>query len=284
MERRALIVFLSLGFCLILLVSCKKKDSSPSGNSLGSYSFSAQELAILPYPTHDTLIFKSTEGDSIVFKYSGRSSMMKTYYQNPGNPTGYQGNFYTCEVNSSGFISPNSDYLFFNLHFTNPFLGYGGTKLFNIGVASSDGGSCNFSGEFRFEADTLISYLPDSSFTSGGYVKSLYKTLALGPRLFENVYELVGPGFTNYCPVFFSRVYYSINEGIVGFAQNTGKTWFLLPVKINPSRSLTPSMSGKFVKRTLAWCSNAGFDTTTKDVICTKKLINYYINHLLWKG
>lgn len=195
----------------------------------------------MPYPTADTLIFKSTEGDSIIFIYRGRSSMMKTYYEHPDNPSGYQGNFYNCEVNSSGFVSPNSDYLFFNLHYLDPFLGNAGLKYFNIGVMTSNSGSCIFSAEFRFEADTLISYMPDSAFRTGGYVKGLYNTLTIGPRLFENVYELIGPTLTNYCPVFISMVYYSIAEGIVGFTQNTGKTWFLLPEKITPPvNAVTP--------------------------------------------
>ncbi len=225
---------MSFGFCLILLGSCKKKDSSPSGSSLGSFSFTPSELAILPYPTSDTLIFKSNEGDSIIFKFAGRNSMMKTYYEHPDNPSGYQGNYYSCELNSSGFVSPNSDYLFFNLHYLDPFLGYAGTKYFNIGIATGNSGSCIYSAEFRFEIDTLISYLPDPAFKKGGYVQAYYNTITIGPRLFENVYELIGPGFTIYCPVYISQVYYSIKEGIVGFAQNTGKTWFLLPGKISP--------------------------------------------------
>gem|GEM_PF-442941 len=241
MERRSLIVILSLGLCFSLLASCKKKESSVSGSSLGSFSFTASELAIMPYPTDDTLIFKSTEGDSIVFKYSGRNSMMKSVYEHPQNPSGYQGNFYTCEVNSSGFVSANSDYIYFNLHYSDPFLGYPGTKYFNIGLTTGSSGSCGFSAEFRFEADTLISYVPDSAFKAGGYVKALYKTLAIGPRAFENVYELVGPALTAYCPVFFSRVYYSISGGVVGFALNTGKTWFLMPGKITPPvNAVTP--------------------------------------------
>ena len=238
--QRSLII-LSLGFFLALLVSCRKKDNSSSGSSLGSFTFTKSDLAILPYPTADTLIFKSTDGDSIIFRYSGRNSTTKTYYQYSDNPSGYQGNFYTCELNSSGFISPNSDYLIFNLHYLNPFLGNAGIKYFNIGVANNNSGSCNFSADFRFETDTLISYIPDSSFIRGGYVNALHSTLVIGPRLFENVYELSGPNSISYCAVSFSRVYYSIKEGIVGFTLNTGKTWFLLPARISPPvNAVTP--------------------------------------------
>ncbi|MEI6889902.1 MAG: hypothetical protein ACOYM0_12730 [Bacteroidales bacterium] len=235
------LIILAFGFCLVVLFSCKKKDSSTSGSSLGSYSFTSSDLTVLPYPTYDTLIFKSTEQDSILYTFRGRSSAMKTFFEHPGNPVGYQGNYYSCEENSSGFISQNSDYLIFNLHYSDPFLGNAGKKYFNIGVMISSLESCSFFAQFRFEPDTLLSYLPNTSFTSGGYVKAFYYALTIGPRLYENVYELVGPSSTSYCPAFIDRVYYSINQGIVGFSLNTGKKWFLLPAKVPPPvNAVTP--------------------------------------------
>jgi len=269
--QRSIIILLS-GLCILLLVTCRKKDSSSSASSLGSYSFTASELAILPYPTFDTLIFKSTEGDSIIFKYSGRNSVMKTYYEKPDNPSGYQGNYYNCEVNSTGFVSPNSDYIIFNLHYLDPFLGNTGVKYFDMGLVTSNNASCILSAEFRFEADTLISYMPDAQFKTGGYVKGLYTSLVIGPRLFENVYELTGPILTAYCPVYISMVYYSISQGIIGFSQNTGKTWFLLPAKISPPADAVTPRPYLPVYPASYWIYNTGSSTSTS------RTSNNYVN------
>jgi len=236
------VVFFGLAICLAFLVSCKKKDSSSSsGSNLGNYSFTQSELAILPYPTHDTLVFKSTSGELRAFYYRGRNSKTTTYYEHPDNPEPYKGNYYTCEENSSGFVSSNGDVIFFNLHFSNPYKESSGVKYFSLGVSPTYLGSCCYSALFRFDANSIISYLPDSAFKSGGYVKSFNSLFSVGPRLFSDVYELVGPGFTYYCPVYVSVVYYSIAGGFLGYAENTGKTWFLLPEKITPpSGAVTP--------------------------------------------
>ena len=216
-------------FLVFLLLSCKKKDTSTdTGSNLGSFNFTAAELAILPYPTTDTVVFKSSTGDSIIFKYQGRKSIMDTDFQYPGNPEGTKGNYYLTEENSSGFSSANADYLIFNLHFSDPFKEKSGIKYFDMGVVVENSGNCSWITEFRFNADSIISYLPGTGFTAGGYVNAVYTKMKLGPHEFQNVYQLIGPSFTHYCPVYLSAVYYTKAEGIVGFTKNTGKSWYLV--------------------------------------------------------
>lgn len=225
MTKSPLILVLSL----CLFTACKKKDTTTdTGSKLGSFNFTAAELAILPYPTTDTLVFKSSTGDSIIFKYQGRKSIMATDWQYPGNPEGTKGNYYLTEENSSGFSSANSDYLIFNLHFSDPFKEKSGIKYFDMGVVVENSGNCSWITEFRFNADSIISYLPGTGFTAGGYVNAVYNKMKLGPHEFQNVYELIGPSFTHYCPIYLSAVYYTRAEGIVGFTKNTGKSWYLV--------------------------------------------------------
>ena len=221
---------LALALCLYLvsLVSCKKKDSGiASGNLLGSYSFTASDLAILPYPLSDTAIFKSNEGDSILFIFRGRNSSISDYYKYPTNPAGTKGDYYTYEENFTSLTSQNSDNLFFHLFFSNPFKEQSGIKYFSIGIVVENSGICSFMAQFRFDAGAITSYLPDSAFISGGYVKAFYKTHKIGPRNFQDVYELKAPVITNNCPVFVSTAWYTIKEGIVGFDKSSGKTWYL---------------------------------------------------------
>ncbi len=218
----------ALLICLAALSSCKKKDNTQGPSCLGTYKFSSADLAILPYPTSDPLVFKSNEGDSIVFNSRGRESSVKAVWKYPLNPTGYQGDYYSCEANSAGFISKNSDVLTFQLYFSNPFTQPTIQKFMSLGLAADNSGTCSYGAVFRFDGGMLFSYLPDSSFHSGGYIKAIDDSLKLGPVYFKNVYELVAPGFTYYCPAIFSRVYYTVKEGVVGFRKSTGKTWYLV--------------------------------------------------------
>jgi len=221
-------MLLTFLICFAALSSCKKKDNTSSPACLGTYKFSSADLGILPYPTKDPLVFKSDAGDSIIFNSRGRESTMKTVWKYPLNPQGYQGDYYSCEANSAGFISPNSDVLTFQLYFSNPFTQPTVQKFMSLGLVAENSGTCSFAAVFRFDGGMLFTYLPDSSFHSGGYIKAVDDSLKLGPVYFKNVYELVAPDFTYYCQAYFSRVYYTINEGVVGFKKNTGKTWYLV--------------------------------------------------------
>ena len=226
-------LLLALLICLAALGSCKKKDNTADPVCLGTYKFSSPDLAILPYPTKDPLVFKSNEGDSIVFSSRGRESSMKTVWKYPLNPSGYQGDYYSCEENSAGFISPNSDVLTFRLYFSNPFTRPTVLKYISLGLVADNSGTCSFGAIFRFDEGTLFTYIPDTSFHTGGYIKAVDDSLKLGPVYYKNVYELVAPGFTYYCPSFFARVFYTIKEGVVGFTKSTGKTWYLVTDSIH---------------------------------------------------
>lgn len=226
-------LLLSLLICVAALCSCKKKDNNSSPSCLGTIKFSSPDLGILPYPTKDPLVFKSNQGDSIIFNFRGRESSMKTVWKYPLNPSGYQGDYYSCEANSTGFISENSDVLTFQLYFSNPFTQPTILKYISMDLAVENSGTCSFAAVFRFDGGTLYTYLPDSSFHSGGYIKAVDDSLKLGPVYYKNVYELVAPDFTYYCQSWFTRVYYTIKEGVVGFRKSTGKTWYLVTDSIH---------------------------------------------------
>jgi len=221
-------LFLVSLICLAAFSSCKKKDNTSTPVCLGTYKFTSADLAILPYPLKDTLVFRCDAGDSIIFTFKGRASAMNTLWKYPSNPSGYQGDYYSCETNSAGFVSANSDVLTFQLYFSNPFTHPTVQKYFSLGLVADNSGTCSFSAVFRFDAGTLFTYIPDTTFSSGGYIKAFDNTLKIGPTVFRNVYELVAPDFIIYCPSFFSRVYYTTTQGVVGFTKSTGKTWYLV--------------------------------------------------------
>ena len=76
-------------------------------------------LNIIPYKGNETLIFKDSIGDSLVYEAEGRSSGMYRYYRDPSN-VGYKGasDYYDYERNTTNFKHGSN----LIIEFSNPFL------------------------------------------------------------------------------------------------------------------------------------------------------------------
>lgn len=288
------IAFLWMAALLIALQSCKKKQETTSNEqALGSFTFTSEELAIIPYPTYDTLIFRSTAGDSIVFLLNGRRTTDSRYYKYPENPSGYKGDYYTSQEVSTGFGSKANDFLAFHLSFSDPFKEKSGTKYFSISLMHHSFEACSWYATFRFAADTIMSYLPDTSFTNGGYVKSRSSQMLIGPLMYKGVYDLRAPQPSGYCLDYVNRLFYSISEGVQGFSLYSGKTYYLLPRKAQPPSGATipgaymPNYPMSFwtylqgtvestVRTSSDWLSFQGSTITTVDGKYMKKYLQYY--------
>jgi hypothetical protein len=79
-----------------------------------------------------------------------------------------------------------------------------------------------FWGYYRFKFDTLYNepYKGDS-------IVSYKPLITIGPKTFNNVYELFCVNPDDRQQEWISIAYYSINQGLVGFKSHFGKTWYL---------------------------------------------------------
>jgi len=224
--RTVFCIFL-LSVFMVLLIACKKTNEETSNEiKKGSLFFTNSELNIVPYPTGDTMIFKSVSEDPVVFYYQGRSSQIYQYYEYSEAPVGSRGGFYDYESNSTGFNNSTSCLASIFLFYTNPFQYYGGLKILNFALSLDTTMQCGFIGDYRFASDTIMNY-HDSASPSLGYVKGFHQKILIGEREFSGVYELVGVSSEHFCSEYLLTLFYSFNEGIVGFQTNTGKTWYL---------------------------------------------------------
>lgn len=261
MSRSVLLSLLLL--FLMTATSCKKKQDTAADASLGSFAFTAADLAVIPYPTYDTLFFKSTGGDIIMFRDKGRSVSNTRFYKYPTNPEGFKGDYYNTQEAVAGFASATSDYISFHLSFSDPFVEKAGTKFFGLTIMDHAFPNCSWAATFRFAGDSLMSLLPDSGFAYGGYVKAIHPILSIGPLVYNHVYELVAPEPTQYCPVYFARVYYNPEQGVLGFLENNGKAYFLLPHSTNPPAGAVIPGAYLPVFPTSYWTYQSGTSTTT---------------------
>lgn len=212
------------------LVSCKKKDKNSSNeNKIGSFSFTQNELKIVPYPTGDTLVFKSPTENSVILIFLGRSTHMEQCFENPQLPVGSRGDYYDYECNCTGFKTPDSCLTSILMTCVNPSQMHGEYKIVSFSLYIDTSLQCNFHCPCRFNQDTLLNYY-DSSLLTLGYVKAFHYNITLGSKLFNSVYELIGESREHFCSEFLSTLFYSFHDGIVGFQTNTGKLWYLSSV------------------------------------------------------
>lgn len=178
---------------------CKKEV----GKNFGTLKFTEAELNIIPYKANDTIIFKDSIGDSLVYKSEGRFSEMYRYYRDPDN-YGYKtaSDYYDFERNTARFNNNGPKLV---LEFDNPFITGRIVKYFKI--------ICNFNNDYFSEW---------YEFEANNITPSIYHdTLKIINRKFYSVYELKENNASS------TQLFYTFKEGIVGFKTNDGKYWYL---------------------------------------------------------
>ena len=190
--KKKYFILLSAFFFLLIFNQCKKE-----AKCLGKLTFTEAELKIIPYTGNETLVFKDSIGDSLIFKINDRGSYTYPYFKNPDSYE--QTDYYEYEYNYISFI--NNDKI--DLRFSNPFISNKTIKYFDINFNS-------FTGTYEFDANNIAPSV-------------FHDTLTIINKTFNSVYELK----TLYLNLSGnSLLFYTFNEGIVGF-ENNGKYWYL---------------------------------------------------------
>jgi hypothetical protein len=212
----------------VLCTNCNKKCVE---TQIAVLKFTQNELSINPYDGAEILTFKNSDGDSIVFPKGTRKTEVQVITKiSSGDAMEYHngctGDYFNKDYNWMEKI--NEDYhsrfdinLKFLYSFEHPIMDKEIELFFYSWVNSQPGGD-GFDGFYKFKVDTIYNEL-----YPGDSIVSYYNVLAIGPKAFNNVYELCCENPDTRNKEWFSIAYYTIKEGLVGFKTNFGQTWYL---------------------------------------------------------
>jgi hypothetical protein len=212
------IIFISVIALTLLSARCNKDCES---EKLGELVFTQDELNIVPYNGTETLVYKDSLNDSIVYTGAFRKSNEITYYQNYNTPaSNCPGNYYKAYDNITQFNGQNNSIINIALSITSPFLGNIEKKM-GIAISFINSDTLYFNGVFAFNPTGIFNITP-----SNAIVLSYNDSLILGPKIFYNVYTVkqvheFSPS-TN-----FQILYYTNINGIVGLKKEDGHLWYL---------------------------------------------------------
>ena len=227
--KKVLSLIILMSVYVLMFDSCNKGCVS---KNLGTINFTPTDLQIVPYNGTETLTFNDSLGNSIIFTGKGRISSNPNddnkHSECPDGDCGGNdicfGNYYYTQTNSIQFQGQNSDFqINILLDMAEGSFHKDISKCFSITVKFKDGANI-----WLFSCPSLYSYSFDamkiSSLVKGYNSLSYTHTLVIGPKTFNSVYVLgqIGIAYNN-----LEYVYYTINEGIVGFRTVTGKRWYL---------------------------------------------------------
>ena len=223
--KKIILLLTLMTFVILIFISCKKCVQK----NLGNVSFTATDLQIVPYKGTETLIFSDSLGDLLTYRGNRHGSNYNDrWVQCPsGDCPGAggescSGNYFFTEFYNIQFIQNSNINMQFNLWMDsgNPF-NQNFTKYIGISVNFNDIKTWGFGCSFIFNKLQLYNYSK-----GGGSIVSLNDSLIIGPKKFYSVYVLKQntpwESFSN-----LQYVYYSITQGIVGFKEQGGKTWYL---------------------------------------------------------
>jgi hypothetical protein len=225
-------IFNRIFICIMLLSilfsfnQCRKNE----GKLLGTFSFTQDELNVIPYDGGETIVLVDTTGDSI--KYIVQSTRKDEYiivyrpgYADVDNIKTVD--YYKIEKNSVNADDKFEIYLTYSSPFNPPSMKYLCFRNVRIGIhpeINPFGGYCEFNankiihtGQNGTHSDTYGINL---------YVKS-YDTLKLNDKYFYSVYELSESPLSKDTIDYISTVYYSMTQGIVGIKTNNNRIWSL---------------------------------------------------------
>lgn len=214
---------INLLFFLILTLLFSTGCHKCVQNNLADLRFTSEELAIIPYPVQDTLVFISEALDSIEYIFYSREIHTSKYFEIGSEEAKLyhndcMGDFYETEQDIT-ILRQKSDssgsmqmYLTFKYSFDHPIYDKEITlRLFNntYGVGSFI---------YNFEKDTILKSYPSQTL-------NFYPVIQIGPRIFSNVYEFICDTTQQYQ---IQKAYYSITEGVIGFEQKDGPIFYLV--------------------------------------------------------
>ena len=236
--RNLILISVLITFNILLLSSCKKCVQ----NNLGNVTFNPTDLKLIPYKGTETLTFKDSLGNTLIFTGQGRKTdnYQQQWFQCPnGDCPGAggescTGNYFSTEGDWTEFINRNSQYFFrqqigLSMDRGNPFH-QNIKKLFTIDFSYNDN-SINwefYAVSFYFN-DTLINQPYDATISKFSYKNNL----TIGSKKFNSVYileQFTIPSSTTNDPQKYGNlqyVFYTIKDGIVGFKEKDSKTWYL---------------------------------------------------------
>lgn len=94
MKKNAFEIILAFGI-MLLFANCKKHvGEKKEGEYIGQFSLTADELSYFPYSVNDTLIFRSSLGDTRKIWVSSVDKQLQTGYE---DPTNYNSNYFHTE-------------------------------------------------------------------------------------------------------------------------------------------------------------------------------------------
>jgi|WetSurMetagenome_2_1015567.scaffolds.fasta_scaffold239593_1 hypothetical protein len=219
---------------LLLLLAVTGCNKHCEQNQVINLRFTDNELKINPYSGEETLIFKTTDEDSIAF-YSG-IRMVDTYRSYTYDyetakiyHDGCQGDFFQAESNNlikEDSINPN--YLSITLRFCYELKKPNSEKEFGLFFYIKAPQLLCFNAIYNFQEDTLIQYRPYSvNYPRRDSIVSYNPVITIGQKEFYNVYELYSRNPDPRDTAWISIAYYNFVDGLVGFKSSYGQTWYL---------------------------------------------------------
>jgi hypothetical protein len=213
------LLFFLFSLSAILLISCENKCEN---SQVADLKFSDEDLKINPYIGKERLTYFSSANDTIVFQEGERSSTSQKYLTDPNSPeSACRNNYYYGEINSMDKYDENS---FFKIILCYEYADFYKNDLkkqflLQIFIKKLD---ASYYGSFSFGQDTLMR---GTSISSDSIV-DFQMTKVIGPKTFYEVYELYGQKQGPKDTAWISTVYYSIQQGLVGFQTNNGNVYF----------------------------------------------------------
>ena len=222
MKKNISILLLSF-LAIQILISCQKNCQS---NLLGSIRFSQTDLNIIPYKGNEKLIYVAYSGHQLVFNSSNRISHFGAegdeYVEFPKSNDYCPGNYYYTETNDMDFNGTVSgSWLWLDMGMTTPFTSPI-IKYIGMSITVLDSIYWVFSNGYSFDSLKLYNYNPPYD------IIPVNESVLIGSKVFYKVYVLhSGMNLHNTRVGNLETVFYSITEGIVGFQNEHGKTWYL---------------------------------------------------------
>ena len=205
-----------ISICFIYCNKCHEKQ-------IGYYNLSPQDLQIIPYNGNEVIKFQNLSGDSIHFSVGSRVSNMSKKYQVHQDETTC--NYYMLATNNMVITSDSNSFQFSILlsTFPSPYIS-GCYKAITFGsMIHGPSNETSSQSTVIFEPDTIISY--DYYWPYGDLI--FHKSLTLGTKSFTDVYEIELILQAATINKWVNKLYYNIDQGIVGFYTNQNELWYL---------------------------------------------------------
>ena len=188
--------------------------------------FSTKDLTINPYSKNDKLLFRDQTGSTVTITIQSRNRNVGQiyHYHDYDDPNKCKGNYFNSErdetkTTSTGPWSFTVD-LSFDYNCDNPV--YSKSIEIDVTHPKANNASSITISLAHFNDDTILSKYPPFD-----TVYIYHDSLTLGSKSYFKVYEFI-LHFSLHNDEWATNLYYTINEGVIGFNTNTGKKWYLL--------------------------------------------------------